>query len=48
MAAVPFIANANIDSANIDFRGRPLGAADSSGSVWPCVSDVVVTCIDLK
>src|SRR3954451_22916816 len=40
---------ANTDSAKIDFRlDRLLGAADSSCSVWFCISDILVTCIALK
>src|SRR6516225_1973565 len=52
-AAVPLMARANTDNATIDFRVRfLLGGAVSRGlsvvSVLICVSDVVLTCIDLK
>ena len=40
---------AKTDRTRIDFRlERLLGDAGSSCSVWLCVSDVLVTCIDLK
>jgi len=49
MAAVLFMAKASTDSTKIDFRlDCLLDPAGSSCSVWLCVSDVVVTCIDLK
>ena len=47
------MAKANIDSATIDFRlDFLLGVAESTcfsvASVWICVSDVLVTGVDLK